>query len=99
MQSFGKQWRLTNALIKYKGFACWRVMVGLQACHARTVGLPRVVSHMVVSNMEDKETWRAVLLPRGKLQRISLGHDFLGCRRGGFAIGRAAAGSPGTLLS
>jgi hypothetical protein len=29
---------------------------------------------------------------------ISLGHDFLGCRRGGLAIGRAAAGSPGTLL-
>ena len=48
--------------------------------------------------MDDKETWRDVLLPRGKLQRISLGHDFLGCRRGGLAIGRAAAGSPGTLL-
>ena len=49
--------------------------------------------------MEDKGTWRAVLLPRGKLQRISLGQDFLGCRRGGLAIiGRAAAGSPGTLL-
>jgi hypothetical protein len=48
-----------------------------------------------------KKTWRAMLLPRGKLQRRYVYHwikSFRVVGVSGLAFGRAAAGSPGTLL-
>jgi hypothetical protein len=49
-----------------------------------------------------KKTWRAMLFPRGKLQVAAYVYHWIKSFRvvgvSGLAFGRAAAGSPGTLL-